>query len=197
MRTDKEVYFNLLKIGGLSNPTMESVLNHMDGLGLYHSPIPSELKKKNKKDEKITDYLTKLNLWLIEGNPSWEGLLVGFPGNVNQLATKSVGTPYLREILYPILDLHHRLLETHKGKRLPCIYFVGDRFTDVILRKFELLEEVVPNIIVLTHDLYECSKNKKRTTKNRKITRKRILDTNEIKPKDERGFSDPNKLSNV
>ena len=82
-----------------------------------------------------------------------------FQETVNELSTISVGTPYLRKILYPILDLHHRL-QTQSGKRYPCIYFVSERFSDVFLRKFELLKEVIPHIIVLTHDIYECSKNK-------------------------------------
>jgi hypothetical protein len=96
---------------------------------------------------------------------------VGFPGNVTELSTKSVGTPYLRTIMYPILDLHHRLLKIYPGKRLPCIYFVGERFSDVFLRKFGLLREVVPHIIVLTHDIYECSKNKSIPPKTEKSER--------------------------
>jgi hypothetical protein len=115
--------------------------------------------------------LTRLDLKLITGNKSWEGLLVGFPGNKDHLSTKSVGTPYMRMILFPILDLHNRLLDEYPGKRLPCIYIVGHRFSDVFLRKFELLKKVVPNIIVLTHDLYECSKNKKETPKSPKSPR--------------------------
>jgi hypothetical protein len=162
MQIDNEAYFNLLKTDRLSKTTINSVLDHMGKLGLRNSLVLPDLKKKNttKNEEKITEYLTKLDLRLIEGNKSWEGLFVGFPGNVNELSTKSVGTPYLRKILYPILDLHHRL-QTQTGKRLPCIYFVGERFSDVFLRKFDLLKEVVPHIIVLTHDLNACSKNKK------------------------------------
>ncbi|MDF1513856.1 MAG: hypothetical protein P1S60_08615 [Anaerolineae bacterium] len=82
-------------------------------------------------------------------------------------STQSVGTPYLRMILYPILDLHHRLQDEYE-KALPCIYLVGDRFSDVFLRKFELLKDIVPNIIVLTRDLYECSQNKRCPPKTKK-----------------------------
>jgi hypothetical protein len=159
MQTDKGVYFNKLKADDLSKSTINSVLEHMDKLRLSNSPIPSELKMKKGTDEKITEYLTKLDLRLIEGNISWEGLFVGFPGTVSELSTKSVGTPYLRKILYPILDLHHRL-QTRYDKKLPCIYFVGDRFSDVFLRKFDLLKDVIPHIIVLTNDLYQCYSNK-------------------------------------
>ena len=171
MQTDKEKYFKLLTTGSLSKTTINSILDHITSLGLSIAEVPPSLIKKNECGEKITDYLTRLHLSVIEGNPSWEGLLVGFPGNVKELSTKSVGTPYLRMILYPILDLHHRLLEIYPKKRLPCIYFVGERFTDVFLRKFDLLKEVVPHIIVLTHDIYECSKNKSLPPKTKESER--------------------------
>jgi hypothetical protein len=162
METEKATYFRLLSKGGLSQATINLNLKHMKEMGLQKATIPPELISKNKYGEKITEQLTRLPLFIIEGNPSWEGLLVGFPGTVGELSTKSVGTPYLRMILYPILDLHHRLQSEYKGdKRFPCIYFVGERFSDVFLRKFELLKEVIPHIIILTHDIYECSMNKK------------------------------------
>ena len=160
MDLEKGKYFNLLTPNNkISRTTINSILEHITSKGLSVDEVPPSLFKKNKYGEKITDYLTRLHLSVITGNPSWEGLFIGFPGKGNELSTKSVGTPYLRMILYPILDLHHRL-QTQSGKRLPCIYFVGDRFSDVFLRKFDLLKEVIPNIIVLTHDIYECSKNK-------------------------------------
>jgi|GEM_PF-910906 len=157
MEPEKGKYFNLLTPNNkLKRTTINSIIDHMDKLGLHNSPIDEKLLKKNAEDGKITEYLTRLELRVIEGNKSWEGLLVGFPGNVTELSTKSVGTPYLRSILYPILDLHHRLQKEY-NKKLPCIYFVGERFSDVFLRKFDLLRKVVPHIIVLTHDIYACS----------------------------------------
>jgi hypothetical protein len=159
METEKATYFKLLSNGGLSQTTILRNLDLMKKQGLQISPIPLELLKKNHYDGEITQQLTRLSLSLVQGNPSWEGLLVGFPGNAGQLSTKSVGTPYLRMILYPILDLHRRLKKKF-DKSFPCIYFVGERFSDVFIRKFELLKEVVPHIIVLTHDLYECAMNK-------------------------------------
>ncbi len=158
MPTEKAIYFKQLTTGGLTKATINKIEDYLKTTGLTISPIPPEVLKRNEHSEKITEYLTRLDLAIVEGNPSWEGLLVGFPGDRHQLSTSSVGTPYLRMILYPILDLHHRI-QTHTGKRLPCIYFVGERFSDVFLRKFELLKQVVPNIIVLTHDLYESAKN--------------------------------------
>jgi len=158
MQTEKAIYFKGLSTGGFTKSTIDKIEGYLKIVGLDVSPIPPELLKKNENSEKITEYLTRLDLAVVEGNSSWEGLLVGFPGDRQDLATSSVGTPYLRIILYPILDLHHRL-QMHTGKRLPCIYFVGERFSDVFLRKFELLKQVVPNIIVLTHDLFENAKN--------------------------------------
>lgn len=163
----KATYFKSLSTGELSATTIHKIYDHIINQGLRIIPVSPEIIKRDKHREKITDYLTRLNLSVVEGNPSWEGLFVGFPGNRYELSTKSVGTPYLRMILYPILDLHHRL-QNDTGKRLPCIYFVGERFSDVFLRKFELLKEVVPNIIVLTHDIYECAMNKSTPPKTEK-----------------------------
>lgn len=159
MQTEKAVYFKSISSGKLSHSTINLNLDYMKRCGLNSSPIPPGTNMRIENSAKITDYLTRLQLFIIEGNPSWEGLFVGFPGNRDELSTKSVGTPYLRMILYPILDLHHRL-QSQLGKRLPCIYFVGERFSDVFLRKFDLLREVVPHIIVLTNDLYKCALNK-------------------------------------
>jgi hypothetical protein len=158
MATDKEGYFKLVSTQNLSKITIHNILEHLQRQGLNKTEVPSDLLQKNEYGEKITEYLTRLELSIIEGNPSWEGLLVGFPGNREELSTKSVGTPYLRKILYPILDLHHRL-KTHLDKRFPCIYFVGEKFSDVFLRKFELLNEVIPHVIVLTNDIYQCALN--------------------------------------
>ena len=160
MQPNKAYYFNLLSSEKKpSHQTIEQVINLMEEQKLKISHINPSIYKKKGLDVKITEELTRLSLRMVEGNKSWEGLFVGFPGTVRELSTKSVGTPYLRKILYPILDLHHRL-QTQAGKHLTCIYFVGERFSDVFLRKFELLKGVVPNIIVLTHDLFACSMNK-------------------------------------
>ncbi len=158
MVTEKATYFRSLSSDNLSHYTINQILDYMKTLGLRISEVKPEIYGKGEYGSKITEQLTRLPMHLIEGNPSWEGLLIGFPGNRLDLATRSVGSPYLRMILYPILDLHHRLRENY-GKRLPCIYFVGERFSGVFLRKFELLREVVPNIVVLTKDLFECAQN--------------------------------------
>jgi hypothetical protein len=159
MPTEKARYFKHVSEGNLSQKYFNETLDILKKQGMEIKPIPKDLIKKNEFGEKITEQLTRLPLSIVEGNPSWEGLLVGFPGNREDLATQAVGSPYLRMILYPILDLHHRL-QNRTGKRLPCVYFVGERFSCVFLRKFELLQQVVPHIIVLTNDIYQCSTNK-------------------------------------
>ena len=85
--------------------------------------------------------------------------MVAFPGSRHDLKTKNVGTPYIRMILYPILDLYHRINEFEK-RNMSCVYLVGDRFSDVLLRKFSLLKRVVPHVIILTNDLYNSSIHK-------------------------------------
>lgn len=168
MQPETAGYFKFLSDGRLSSTTIDIIKELIKNEGLSINQIPPSLLKKSKYGEKITEHLTRLTLSVVEGNPSWEGLFIGFPGNRNELSTKSVGTPYLRMILYPILDLHHRL-QSSSGKRLPCIYFCGERFSDVFLRKFELLTNVVPHSIVLTNDLYQCSKNKSFPPRTEKI----------------------------
>ncbi|MFC2063710.1 hypothetical protein ACFLXB_01260 [Chloroflexota bacterium] len=164
MGTEKDDYYKLLsKEGGLKEQkTIKQSIEHMEKKGFDISPISLDLLKTGVYGKKITEQLTRLPLFLIKGNPSWEGLLVGFPGTVEQLSTKSLTTPYIRMILYPILDLHHRMQSQYEfEKRFPCIHFVGQRFSDVFLRKIELLNEVIPHIIVITHDIFACSLNKK------------------------------------
>ena len=159
MATEKNKYFDLLATRTFTHATLDQIFNQIKAVGLQFQYIPTTLTKKNQYGEKITDLLTRLTLYVVVGNSSWEGLVVGFPGDQYQLSTKSIGTQNLRKILYPMLDLHHRL-QSELGKDLPCIYIVGERFSDVFLRKIDLLRNVVPHIIVLTGDLYKCSTNK-------------------------------------
>jgi len=159
MNVKKENYFKSLSKKDLSHSTIEKIINEISEYGLNFSPINPNIIKKNKLGAKITEKLTRLDLYSVEGNSSWEGLAIGFPGNKIDLSTKSIGTPYLRMILYPILDLHHRL-QNQSGKKLPCVYLIGERFSDVFLRKYRLLSNVIPHVIVLTNDIYKCAQNK-------------------------------------
>ena len=158
MNVKKENYFKSLSKKDLSHSTIEKIINEISEYGLNFSPINPNIIKKNKLGAKITEKLTRLDLYSVEGNSSWEGLAIGFPGNKIDLSTKSIGTPYLRMILYPILDLHHRL-QNQSGKKLPCVYLIGERFSDVFLRKYRLLSNVIPHVIVLTNDIYKCAQN--------------------------------------
>jgi hypothetical protein len=117
METEKAIYFSLLSKGGISQTTINKILDLMIEQDLKINPINPGIYKEYEFGGEITKQLTRLNLSIVEGNPSWEGLLVGFPGTVGQLSTKSVGTPYLRMIMYPILDLHHRLQSKYNQRR--------------------------------------------------------------------------------
>jgi hypothetical protein len=44
-------------------------------------------------------------------------------------------------------------------KDLPCVYILGERFPDVFLRKFRLLDQVIPHVIVLTGDILRSSRS--------------------------------------
>jgi len=129
------------------NLLLEELRSH-----LHVEPVPIEVCVRSESQPKITDALSQLQLRLARGPRSWGGLVVGFPGSNRQLTTEAVGTPYLRKILYPIVDLSRRL-QNFTGLRLPCIYLVGQRFPDVFLRKFALLERMSPHVVVLTAGL--------------------------------------------
>jgi len=159
MEIGKQKYFRELSNKKLSYATIKTIKDYVVQQHMKLEPVPKELFSKSGNNRKITELLTRLDLSIIRGNKSWEGLVVGFPGTKQDLATTSVGTPYLRMILYPILDLYHRI-QNHFGKAFPCVYFIGERFSSTFLRKFYLLDQVIPHVIILTGDLFKCSKNK-------------------------------------
>jgi len=99
-----------------------------------------------------TRYRSKLGFWVCQGIQSWEGLVVGFPGSKEDLATENFGTPFLRKLLYPMLLLH-RDLGRYYARPMPSLYLLGERFNDVFLRKFRFLSALVPHVIVLSKDL--------------------------------------------
>ena len=159
MEIEKQKYYRELSNRKLSYATINAIKDYMAGQNMKLEPVPEGLLEKKANDQRTTHQLTRLDLSIIRGNKSWEGLVVGFPGTKQDLATNSVGTPYLRMILYPILDLYHRIQED-SGKAFPCVYFIGERFSSTFLRKFYLLDQVIPHVIILTGDLFKCSKNK-------------------------------------
>lgn len=115
-------------------------------------PIDRQLLSTGPSHKALPSQLTHLSLHLARGSRSWNGLVVGFPGNRDDLSTNHVGTPFLRMVLYPILALHGMASE-HYGVDLPCLYLLGDRFSDVFLRKFRFLAQAVDHVLILTRDI--------------------------------------------
>lgn len=157
----KEEYFRLVSTIYMEETTdflknLEKDLKDTD-FNLTIHEIHEAFYKSGINSPKITEFLTRLPIKYVTGNSSWQGMVVEFPGDKKELSTSSVGTPYLRKILYPIADLRRRI-EKHEDIKLPCIYFIGERFSDVFLRKFYLLNRVFSHVIVLTDDIYQCYK---------------------------------------
>jgi hypothetical protein len=156
----QEEYFRRLSNGELTDITVNKICNYLIGVEFQLEKIPPEILKPSG-EAKITEYLTRLGLFIVRGNPSWEGLAVCFPGSAGDMAISNVGTVYLRMILYPILDLLQRIrIKENKESGFPCVYFIGERFSQVFLRKFSLLDQIVPHVIVISGDLYKSSISK-------------------------------------
>jgi len=163
-------YFKDLSDNTLTHKTIDELQLIFSKNKMKLENIPDGLISKKPV---ITEKLTRLPLFVYQGKKSWEGLVVCFPGTKKDLSTQNVSTPYLRHILYPIIDLQQRLREYYK-KSMPCIYVIGDRFNDVFLRKFRLLKINTPHVIILTGDLQKCinkppelPKEGKKNTENR------------------------------
>ena len=134
---EKEGYHRTLKDGKLSHTSVNKLLGFIRKRGMNLEKLPKDILKELK----ITGYLGKLELYKCRGNRNWEGLLVGFPDTIQDLTPEYIKTPYLRKILYPILDLHMQL---NKKGNFPCLYILGSRFNDVFLRKFRFLNTLIP-----------------------------------------------------
>jgi len=156
---NKQEYFRKLSENNLSYSTINSIKTCVLQQHMTLEPVPNTIIANGKYGNKITEQLTRLDLSITRGHSSWEGLVVGFPGTKEDLAITSIGTPYLRMILYPILDLYHRA-QDYFGASFPCVYFIGERFSEIFFRKFQLLYHVIPHVILLTGDLYRSSQNK-------------------------------------
>lgn len=117
--------------------------------------IVKKLESSERSSLNVSEHLARLPLFIISGNKSWQGLAIGFPGNTKDLTTKNVGTPFLRKLLYPILDLFQRVNKEHFNGGAKCLYFMGVRFPDVFIRKFKLISTIIPHLIILTHNLAE------------------------------------------
>lgn len=168
MEISRGGYFSRLSHGELSQRSINSITSNIKKHLNLHA-VPKEVFSATHSRPQIGRELSRLQLYIASGHKSWSGLVVGFPGTATDLNTTHVGTPYLRKILYPILDLFQRL-QQHYSDQLRCIYFIGERFPDVFLRKFRLLNTVTPHVVVLTGDLFKtkikCGDLDKQTTFN-------------------------------
>ncbi|MGC9469818.1 MAG: hypothetical protein ACP5HS_14580 [Anaerolineae bacterium] len=152
MTIGKGGYFRALSEGDvLDDKPVSSLLERLNAdLGL--ELVPKQLLRQGGGRYKITEYLSRLTLRIAMRPRGWAGLVVGFPGSPSQLTTETFGTPYLRTILYPMVDLYERIRHSY-GDDAQSLYLLGVRFPDAVLRKFELLSSVVPRLVVLTPDL--------------------------------------------
>jgi len=124
---DKEAYRSALRDGTLSYKSIDELLAFFKNNKMRIEKVPKEFFKQKG----VNNILTRLKLRVCYGKRSWEGLIIGFPGNRQQLSTKYVGTPYLRLILYPILDLYLKL-QQQSARAFPCLYLLGERFLELI-----------------------------------------------------------------
>ena len=147
--SESERYARSLAQKPLDPGAINRVIKFMSDKGMSCS------KEEGEEIKKKTRYNTKLPVYTVRGDKSWQGLAVGFPGTKDDLTTENVGTPWLRLILYPILKMFKQFSDDNGGK-IRCLYLMGSCFNDVFLRKFEFLKFVVPNVIVLTDDLLKC-----------------------------------------
>lgn len=147
-KIDNKFYEASLRNGTLTEKYLEEIAT------VFKKPLKvTKLTDKEKDHFSVPKELSRLPLYFVAGNKSWEGLCVGFPGNTGDLATSNVGTPFLRKLLYPVLELFLEVRKQRFMGQANCVYFMGARFSDVFIRKFNLLASIVPNVILLTNDL--------------------------------------------
>jgi len=152
-KENKTSYARSLKDGDLSYKALIELNKFIKDRRMHVKPFSEELLKKFN----VTKNLRRHELSICYGNRSWEGLIIGFPGSRRELSSENVETPYLRMILYPILDLFSKLCQ-QSPRPMPCLYLLGERFNDVFLRKFSFFKSLVAHVIVLTDDLRNCGK---------------------------------------
>jgi len=175
---EKQKYFTMLSEGTLNTTKIDRIWRYMIKNSCRNSAIPiskaneeSEEIKKLIRDSKTQGFMLPLQIY--RGNKDWQGLVVGFPGTKDDLRTENVGTPQLRLVLYPILEICKQLNEDNNGN-MPCLYLIGAHFNDVFLRKFEFLKALVQHAIILTEDLLNCSETKQVNSSVRKEYEKDI-----------------------
>ncbi|MBU3912168.1 MAG: hypothetical protein KKD90_06230 [Candidatus Omnitrophica bacterium] len=151
----KESYSKGVRCGNLEDKYLRGLISVLKDRRL----IVDKIEKKEVHDLGISENLARLPIYIVKGDRNWQGLAVGFPGNTEDLTTNNVGTPFLRILLYPILDLFQKINDKYFSNNARCLYIMGARFPDVFIRKFKLLSVLTPHLIVITNDLVKTIRN--------------------------------------
>ncbi len=92
----KTSYARSLKDGDLSYKALKGIKGFITkDRGMQVKPFPKELLKQYN----VTKNLTRLDLSICYGNRSWEGLIVGFPGNRREFVCRQVVSDLCADIL--------------------------------------------------------------------------------------------------
>ena len=109
--TGKESYSKSVREGKLT----KKYILEIEGVLKKHLNV-KEVAKEDVRDMGISENLVRLPIFIIKGDKSWQGLAVGFPGNTEELTTNNVGTPFLRILLYPMLELFQKISNKYHQK---------------------------------------------------------------------------------
>jgi len=153
---EKENYSKSLREPNLlTKEYIFQIVKVLENRGLKIKEItPDKVRKLGRSEN-----LSRLPIFIVKGGKSWQGMAVGFPGNTEGLTTSNVGTPFLRILLYPMLELFQDINEKHLDNGAKCLYMFGVRFPDVFVRKFNLLRLLTPNLIIVTNDVLKTIRN--------------------------------------
>lgn len=135
---EKEIYRGALNRGTLSYESLNQLLAFFEDKKMCLENVP----KQYLKQMGVSSLLNRLELRVCYGKRSWKGLIIGFPGNRDELSTKYVGTPYLRVILYPILDLYIKL-QQQSAKPMPCRNFISQWIENLICSHIPILQDLL------------------------------------------------------
>jgi hypothetical protein len=146
--TEKASYARKLSRGELEGNRKALIKEATKYFGVRGLKLDQEIVSKCPSAKRIRH----LYVAQCTGNRSWQGLVVGFPGSKDDLSTYSVSTPYIREVLFSILACYQWTFSGPKDKA-PCLYILGEQFSDVWFRKFRFFNYIIPNVIVLPETL--------------------------------------------
>ena len=104
----KEDYYSRLARGDLSKTALEAIGSLVRDK-LFVQTVDERLLLRSPSQQALPSQVRHLLLQVASRARNWNGLVVGFPGTSKDLSTSHVGTPFLRMVLYPILELHARV----------------------------------------------------------------------------------------